>query len=355
MQDLMKKLKTLEADFLQVYEKLKISDKLMEISKLEAEVAEPEIWRDVKKATEKNQKLSGLRDETEPWELLKVQISDLKELMDDDSLKDEILDQLSAMESAFLELKKELRFKGKYDNDNAIIRITSGAGGTEAMDWSGMLERMYLRFCERKGFKVSCLERTEGEEAGIKTAVYEISGSHAYGVLKSEHGVHRLVRLSPFNADHLRQTSFALIEVLPVIEDAEVMIDEKDLRIDTYHSGGHGGQGVNTTNSAVRITHLPTNTVVAIQNERSFHQNKEKAMEILRGKLVQMEMEQQASTIDELRAGESAGWGQQIRNYVLQPYKLVKDTRTGYESSDPDTVLDGEIDGFIDAYLENMV
>ena len=340
---------------MQVYEKLKISDKLMEISKLEKEVAEPEIWRDVKKATEKNQKLSGLRDETEPWELLKVQISDLKELMDDDSLKDEISDQLLAMESAFLELKKELRFKGKYDNDNAIIRITSGAGGTEAMDWSGMLERMYLRFCERKGFKVSCLERTEGEEAGIKTAVYEISGSHAYGVLKSEYGVHRLVRLSPFNADHLRQTSFALVEVLPVIEDAEVMIDEKDLRIDTYHSGGHGGQGVNTTNSAVRITHLPTNTVVAIQNERSFHQNKEKAMEILRGKLVQMEMEQQASTIDELRAGESAGWGQQIRNYVLQPYKLVKDTRTGYESSDPDTVLDGEIDGFIDAYLENMV
>ena len=163
------------------------------------------------------------------------------------------------------------------------------------------------------------------------------------------------MRLSPFNADHLRQTSFALVEVLPVIEDAEVMIDEKDLRIDTYHSGGHGGQGVNTTNSAVRITHLPTNTVVAIQNERSFHQNKEKAMEILRGKLVQMEMEQQASTIDELRAGESAGWGQQIRNYVLQPYKLVKDTRTGYESSDPDAVLDGEIDGFIDAYLENMV
>ncbi len=172
MQDLMKKLKTLEADFLQVYEKLKISDKLAVISKLEVEVAEPEIWRDVKKATEKNQKLSELRDETEPWELLKVQISDLKELMDDESLKEEISEQLLAMEKEFLKLKKELRFRGKYDNDNAIIRITSGAGGTEAMDWSGMLERMYLRFCEKKGFKVSCLERTEGEEAGIKTAVY---------------------------------------------------------------------------------------------------------------------------------------------------------------------------------------
>lgn len=351
----MKKLKALEEDFEKVYEKLRISDKLAEISELETEVAEPEIWRDVKRATEKNQKLSQLKDETEPWELLKLQISDLKELMSDDSLKEEISEQLSAMESDFLKLKKELRFNGKYDNKNAIIRITSGAGGTEAMDWAGMLERMYLRFCERKGFKASCLERIEGEEAGIKTAVYEITGSHAYGVLKSEHGVHRLVRLSPFNADHLRQTSFALVEVLPVMENTEVTIDEKDLRIDTYHSGGHGGQGVNTTNSAVRITHLPTNTVVAIQNERNFHQNKEKAMEILMGKLIQMEIEQKASTISELRAGESASWGQQIRNYVLQPYKLVKDTRTGFESTDPDAVLDGEIDDFIDAYLENMV
>lgn len=356
MQDLLKRLEILEADFWQVYEKLKISDKLTEISELEIEVAEPEIWRDVEAATAKNQKLAGLKDETEPWELLKVQINDLKELMHAEELKEEIAEQLEAMERSLTELKKALRFKGKYDNDNAIIRITAGAGGTEAMDWSGMLERMYLRFCERKGFKVSCLERTEGEEAGIKTAVYEVIGSHAYGVLKSEHGVHRLVRLSPFNADHLRQTSFALVEILPVIEtDTEIVIDEKDLRIDTYHSGGHGGQGVNTTNSAVRITHLPTNTVVAIQNERSFHQNKEKAMEVLRGKLAQMEMEQHAATIGELRAGESAGWGQQIRNYVLQPYKLVKDTRTGHESSDPEAVLDGEIDGFIDAYLENMV
>ncbi|MBR3156969.1 peptide chain release factor 2 [Candidatus Saccharibacteria bacterium] len=356
MQDLLKRLEILEADFWQVYKKLKISDKLTEISKLEIEVAEPEIWRDVEAATAKNQKLAGLKDETEPWELLKVQINDLKELMHAEELKEEIAEQLEAMERSLAELKKALRFKGKYDSDNAIIRITAGAGGTEAMDWSGMLERMYLRFCERKGFKVSCLERTEGEEAGIKTAVYEVIGSHAYGVLKSEHGVHRLVRLSPFNADHLRQTSFALVEILPVIEtDTEIVIDEKDLRIDTYHSGGHGGQGVNTTNSAVRITHLPTNTVVAIQNERSFHQNKEKAMEVLRGKLAQMEMEQHAATIGELRAGESASWGQQIRNYVLQPYKLVKDTRTGHESSDPDAVLDGQIDEFIDAYLENTV
>ena len=197
------------------------------------------------------------------------------------------------------------------------------------------------------------IEKTAGEEAGIKTAVYEVTGINVYGTLKSEHGVHRLVRLSPFNANNLRQTSFSLVEVLPVIEsDTDVVIDDKDLRIDTYHSGGHGGQGVNTTNSAVRITHLPTGIAVAIQNERNFHQNKEKAMEILRGKLAQMALEQNASEISELRAGESAGWGQQIRNYVLQPYRLVKDTRTGFETTDTDAVLDGEIDEFIQKYLD---
>ena len=212
---------------------------------------------------------------------------------------------------------------------------------------------MYLRWTERHGYKVQILDRIDGEEAGIKTSVLEISGHNIYGQLKSEHGTHRLVRQSPFNADHLRQTSFALVEVLPVIrDDSEVQINPKDLRIDVYHSGGHGGQSVNTTNSAVRITHIPTNTVVAIQNERSQLQNKEKAMEILRGKLQQMMQEQNAESIDSLRAGESASWGQQIRNYVLHPYKLVKDTRTKYEENDADAVLDGKIDNFITSYLD---
>lgn len=355
MQELAKRLEILEAEFLKVYEKLKIAEKLQELVELEKEVAEPDIWKNVEEATAKNQELAKLQSETEPYELLKAQISDLKELMalSDESMKDEFSEQITAMENKFVESKKALRFTGLYDAKDAIVRITSGAGGTEAMDWASMLERMYLRYFERQGFKVICLERVEGEEAGIKTAVYEVSGANAYGLLKSEHGVHRLVRLSPFNANNLRQTSFALVEILPVIKaDTEVQIDDKDLRIDVYHSGGHGGQSVNTTNSAVRITHLPTNTVVAIQNERSQLQNKEKAMEILRGKLVQMQLEQHAETIGELRAGESAGWGQQIRNYVLQPYKLVKDTRTGYEETDPDAVLDGKIDVFIDKYLE---
>ncbi|MBR3252956.1 peptide chain release factor 2 [Candidatus Saccharibacteria bacterium] len=352
-----KRLLALEEEFLKVYEKLEIEKKLSEIAKLETEVAEPEIWRDVKLATEKNQELARLTEETRPFLLLKTQINDLKELISisDEELLPEIEGQVAAMEADFAESKKALRFTGPYDSSNAIIRITSGAGGTEAMDWAGMLERMYLRFFEKKGFKVTLLERTAGEEAGIKTSVYEITGPNAYGTLKSEHGVHRLVRLSPFNANNLRQTSFSLVEILPVIDsDTEVVIDEKDLRIDTYHSGGHGGQGVNTTNSAVRITHLPTGIAVAIQNERNFHQNKEKAMEILRGKLAQMQMEQDAAEISDLRAGESAGWGQQIRNYVLQPYRLVKDTRTGYETADTDAVLDGKIDEFIDAYLENL-
>lgn len=358
MQELTKRLTELEGEFLKVYEKLDISKKLELISELEKQVAEPDIWKDVAVATEKNQELARLSDEVQPWELLRTQISDLRELigMAEEDLKDEVKGQIEAMEAQFEELKKSLRFQGPYDANNAILRITSGAGGTEAMDWASMLERMYLRFFESKGFKAVCLERVTGEEAGIKTAVYEVSGVNVYGTLKSEHGVHRLVRLSPFNANNLRQTSFALVEVLPVIKaSTEVEIDEKDLRIDVFHAGGHGGQSVNTTNSAVRITHLPTNTVVAIQNERSQLQNKEKAMEILRGKLVQMQLEQHTATIGELRAGESAGWGQQIRNYVLQPYKLVKDTRTGFESKEPDKVLGGEIDGFIDSYLENMV
>lgn len=355
MDELKKRLERLTGDFCGVYEKLEIADKTEKVTELEAKVAEPEIWNDVKKATEMNQELARLQEEVRPWELLKTQIADMGELIEmaDDEMKAEIEEQIEAMENEYEKLKKVLRFQGSYDDSDAIVRITSGAGGTEAMDWAGMLERMYLRYFEKKGWKATCLERVKGEEAGVKTAVYEVVGAHVYGYLKSEHGVHRLVRLSPFNADHLRQTSFALVEILPVIKaDTDVVIDEKDLRIDVYHAGGHGGQGVNTTDSAVRITHLPTNTVVAIQNERSQRQNKEKAMEILRGKLVRMQLEQHASSLADLRAGESAGWGQQIRNYVLQPYKLVKDTRTGYESKEPDKVLDGEIEDFIDAYLE---
>lgn len=350
-----KRLSQLQSDFDDAWKKLAIDEKISDVENLEKEVANPDIWKNPDIAREKNEKLSHLKDFVEDWQILKTQINDISELLSlgEDDLIAEIDVQLSAMKNKLSDLKKSLRFTGPFDHGDAIIRITAGAGGTEAMDWAGMLERMYLRFFEKNNFRVALLERTNGEEAGIKTAVYEIAGMDAYGTLKSEHGTHRLVRLSPFNADNLRQTSFSLVEILPVIKnDNEIKIDEKDLRIDVYHSGGHGGQSVNTTNSAVRITHIPTNTVVAIQNERSQLQNKEKATEILRGKLAQMQIEQQAESIDKLRAGESASWGQQIRNYVMQPYKLVKDTRTKYEETDVDAVLDGKIDGFIDAYLE---
>lgn len=354
--DLKKRLDLLQTELHNAWQKLQLNAKIQELNTLEAEVANPEIWANPDYAREQNEKLARLSDEVQPWRLLKVQADDLSELISlrDESLLSELEQQLIASERNLTQLKQALRFNGKYDSLNAILRITAGAGGVEAMDWASMLERMYLRFTEKKKFKIICLERVTGEEAGIKTAVYEITGTNAYGLLKSEHGVHRLVRLSPFNADNLRQTSFALVEILPIIKtDTDIVINEKDLRIDVYHSGGHGGQSVNTTNSAVRITHLPTNTVVAIQNERSQLQNKEKAMEILRGKLAQLQLEQHAENIDQLRAGESASWGQQIRNYVLQPYKLVKDTRTKFESTEPEKVLDGELDDFINAYLEN--
>ncbi len=353
-----KQLQLLCQEFEQAWQKLDIDHKIVQIQQQEEIVANPELWRDPDNARRQNEKLAKLSDAVQPWQLLKVQLDDLNELLNlgDAELDAELEIQLQQLQNNLTELKKTLRFTGKFDTHDAILRITSGVGGTEAMDWASMLERMYLRWCEDKKFNVQCLERSVGEEAGIKTAVYEIRGTNVYGLLKGEHGVHRLVRLSPFNADNLRQTSFALVEILPVITaEDDVKINDKDLRIDVYHSGGHGGQSVNTTNSAVRITHLPTNTVVAIQNERSQLQNKAKAMEILRGKLIQLQQEQRAESIDKLRAGESAKWGQQIRNYILQPYKLVKDTRTKFESTDPDKVLDGKIDDFIDAYLETMM
>lgn len=357
-ENLTKRLDILRNEVDSAWQKLDLNTKVAKLEELEQIVADPEIWSNPEYARQQNEDLAHLTDQVQPWKLLKVQVSDLDELLslNDQSLNDELNNQLTILENNLQELKQALRFTGKYDQLGAVIRITAGAGGTEAMDWASMLERMYLRFAERKKIKTNCLERTAGEEAGIKTAVYEFTGNNVYGLLKSEHGVHRLVRLSPFNADNLRQTSFALVEVLPIIEtNDDIKIDDKDLRIDVYHSGGHGGQSVNTTNSAVRITHLPTNTVVAIQNERSQLQNKEKAMEILRGKLVQLQMEQHAENINQLRAGESASWGQQIRNYVLQPYKLVKDTRTKFESKEPEKVLNGELDNFINSYLEQNI
>ena len=336
--------------------KLNLESKKNQISDLEAEISNPEIWLNPKTAQEKVKKLADLNKEIHPWLVLKTQVEDILELVNisDDELLEEFEAQILQFENDFEELKKQLLFDGEFDSGDAIVRITSGVGGTDAQDFAEMLERMYLRWAEKNNLKTEQIERSVGEEAGIKTSVFEIQGLYAYGKMRSENGVHRLVRISPFNSGGTRETSFALVEVLPKIDTPEqVEIVEKDLRIDVYRSGGKGGQGVNTTDSAVRITHIPTGMVVAIQNERSQTQNKETAMNILRGKLVQMKMEQHAQNLNELQAGKSADWGSQIRNYVLNPYKIVKDTRTKYEEKDVEKVLNGEIDGFIFAFLES--
>jgi peptide chain release factor 2 len=355
MQPLSKRLDTLRQAIAVAYNQLAIDSKAEQASAVERELSSPEIWNNPAYAQEKSKQLAALHAMVEPWQILKTQSNDINELMElgDDSLLPEFEGQITALERELAERKKELLFNGKYDDHNAILRLSAGAGGTDAQDWTEMLERMYLRWVEKAGFSASIVERSAADEAGIKASVIQVTGPYAYGRLRSENGVHRLVRLSPFNSDSLRQTSFALVEVLPQIDAPdEIVLEDKELRIDVYRAGGHGGQSVNTTDSAVRVTHLPTGITVAIQNERSQLQNKETALKILRSKLAQLQLEQHTESISELQAGESANWGSQIRNYVLHPYTLVKDTRTKYEDRDASGVLDGKLDGFMTAYLE---
>lgn len=357
MQPAVKRLESLRQNILEAWLRLHIDAKITELAAVDLQLADAGVWNDPEHAQTLSRQAAALRAQTEPWQALRERVEELGELMqmEDDSLLPEIEEQLEIYQQQYDTLSAELLFNGQFDDHNVILRLSAGVGGTDAQDFTEMLERMYLRWAERSNMEARIVERSTGEEAGIKSGVIEISGPYVYGKLKSEHGVHRLVRLSPFNSDNLRQTSFALVEVLPQIDTPdEVSIDDKDLKIDVYRAGGHGGQSVNTTDSAVRITHSPTGIVVAIQNERSQLQNKETAMKILRSKLAQLQLEQHAANIGELRAGESANWGSQIRNYVLHPYSLVKDTRTKYEEKDPSSVLDGKIDGFIEAYLKSQ-
>ena len=354
MQPLKKKIGELKKKIVQAKSALKFADLEQSLAELDERLNQPEIWHNPDEAQVLAKKAASLRQTVEPWQTLGVQLADIAELMElgDDDLLPEFEAQVAALEQEFTRRKTDLLFSGPYDNREAVVRISAGVGGLDAQDFAAMLERMYLRWAEKSGMKVDTLERSTNDDAGIKTTVLEISGPFAYGKLRSENGVHRLVRLSPFNADNLRQTSFALVEVLPKIDTPdEIAIDPSDLRIDVYRSGGKGGQGVNTTDSAVRVTHVPTGITVAIQNERSQIQNKETALKILRSKLLAMKLEQHAETLSDLRAGESANWGSQIRNYVLHPYTLVKDTRTKHENRNAQGVLDGDIDEFIEAYL----
>ncbi len=302
------------------------------------------------------QELKALRQQWEPVTSLLVETNDLLSLMEASSPEEQqsLFADVERLSAAWAKAEIQLYLSGEFDAGNCFLTISSGAGGTEAQDWAAMLTRMYLRYCERKGWSTDVIDKTDGQEAGIKSVTIHVKGEFAYGNLKCERGTHRLVRLSPFNAKNLRQTSFALVEALPEIpETADVAIDQNDLRIDTYRSGGAGGQHVNKTDSAVRITHIPTGIVVACQSERSQMQNRAQAMAILRAKLLERQQREQQEQKSELKgASQSADFGQQIRSYVLHPYQMVKDLRTDTETSNTTAVLDGDIQMFIDAELK---
>ncbi len=339
--------------------RMRISELAARLEQLQAESQRPDFWSNTDHAQAVMKEISRLQARVEPWTGLQSGLADISELLelDDPSLETDLQQQLAVFQQQFYALKEDLKFNGPYDDYDAILSIHAGAGGTDAQDWAQMLLRMYVRWAEGHKYNVQTIEESSGDEAGIKSVTIEVSGSFCYGKLQGEHGVHRLVRLSPFNSDNLRQTSFAKVEVMPKIDKPEdVAIDEKDLKIDVYRAGGHGGQSVNTTDSAVRITHIPTGLTVAIQNERSQLQNKETAMTILRSRLAGLQMEQHAEALSELKGpNQSAEWGNQIRSYVLHPYKQVKDLRTRYETSDVDGVLGGNIEPLINAYLEHSL
>lgn len=320
----------------------------------------PGYWDNVERSQAGMKELNSLKEEKEIFESLKSQYEDIETLLEmgyeenDASLIPEIQEELDAFVERFESIRIKTLLSGEYDRNNAILKLNAGAGGTESCDWAGMLYRMYTRWAERKGFSVEVLDYLDGDEAGIKSVTFQVNGENAYGYLKSEKGVHRLVRISPFNAQGKRQTSFVSLDVMPDIEDdIDIEINPDELRVDTYRSSGAGGQHINKTSSAIRITHLPTGIVVQCQNERSQHQNKDKAMQMLKAKLYLLEQQKQAEKLSGIRGEVSdIAWGNQIRSYVMQPYTMVKDHRTNAEVSNVDGVMDGKIDPFINAYLK---
>ena len=330
-----------------------------EAARLQTEMQGEGFWSEAERAKEVGKRFEELRQEIDIWDKLKREVEDLLSLSVelgaslDESLASEVTARIAQLEKQFAELEFFLLFDGKHDKKNAIVSIHAGSGGTEAQDWSAMLQRMLFRYSEKKHWRVTLLDESRGSEAGIKSAVFRVEGRYAYGNLKSEHGTHRLVRISPFDAEKMRHTSFAQIEVIPEMDAGDtVEIDPKEIRIDTFMSGGKGGQSVNTTYSAVRIVHIPSGITVQCQNERSQLQNKETAMRMLQSKLQVVQEEKEAKERLDLRGEyKSAEWGNQIRSYVLHPYKLVKDVRTKFETTDPEAVLSGELEPFIEAYL----
>ena len=338
---------------------LDLENKDRQIEELEREMAAPDFWDDPQVSTEKTRKLKSLKDDVSTYYELEAQYQDILDLIELANEEDD-RDMIEEVEADYAKFKEKLEnlqtktlLSGEYDDQNAIITLHAGAGGTEACDWTSMLYRMYTRWADQHGFQVEVLDTLEGDEAGLKSVTFQINGENAYGLLKSEHGVHRLVRISPFNANAKRQTSFSSCEVMPDIEkDLDVEVRDDDIRIDTYRYSGAGGQHINKTSSAIRITHFPSGIVVTCQNERSQLQNKDKAMQMLKQKLFMLKEQENAEKEAEIR-GEvmENGFGSQIRSYVLQPYTMVKDLRTGEESGNAQKVLDGDLDQFLRAYL----
>jgi len=320
----------------------------------------PGYWDEVERSQAGMKELNSLKEEKESFEGLQSQYEDIETLLEigyeenDASLIPEIEEELKQFVERFEAMRIQTLLSGEYDRNNAILKLNAGAGGTESCDWAGMLYRMYSRWAERRGFHVEVLDYLDGDEAGIKSVTFQVNGENAYGYLKSEKGVHRLVRISPFNAQGKRQTSFVSLDVMPDIEDdIDIEVNPDDLRIDTYRSSGAGGQHINKTSSAIRITHLPTGIVVQCQNERSQFQNKDKAMQMLKSKLFLLKQQENAANLSDIRGDVAEiGWGNQIRSYVMQPYTMVKDHRTNEESGNVDAVMDGALDPFINAYLK---
>ena len=320
----------------------------------------PDFWDDAEVSQKKMKELKDMKDDMETYQNLVTQMEDMETMIEmgyeenDPALIPEIQEMLDEFQKDFDNIRIKTLLSGEYDSENAIIKLNAGAGGTEACDWCGMLYRMYSRWADKKGFTLEVLDYLDGDEAGIKSVTFQVNGTNAYGYLKSEKGVHRLVRISPFNAAGKRQTSFVSCDVMPDIKkDLDVEINDDEIRIDTYRSSGAGGQHINKTSSAIRITHIPTGTVVQCQNERSQFQNKDKAMQMLKAKLYLLKKEANAEKLSDIRGEvKEIGWGNQIRSYVLQPYTLVKDHRTDVETGNVDAVLDGGLDIFINGYLK---
>ncbi len=359
MEELQDKIKDLACKIKSAIADLDINAKQRTLQDLKEQMSAPDFWNDQETAKSVSTKASNLQEQTDTWSDLDQQIKDLEDLLVDKQAKDLLVDlnkNFLDIENKYNQLSQDLFWQGKYDDSSVILTINAGAGGVDAQDWAQMLERMYLRFVEQNNWTVKTLSRSAGNEAGIKSVTLKIEGDLAYGHLKHEKGVHRLVRLSPFDADHARHTSFAMVEVLPELTEVDVDIREDDLKIDTFRASGHGGQSVNTTDSAVRVTHLPTGLTATCQNERSQFQNKKQALTYLQSKLQQYH---EAEQEDEKKAlkGEytTAAWGNQIRSYVLHPYKMIKDHRTNFEIKDPDKVLDGNLMPFIQARLEQTI